>query len=178
MTKPSTNHHSEKSTRAVTHSSPKPSIKVAASSIVSAKPAPRAAPAPLSGAIRTHGHGQHVPSSSAPKASASTVSAKPAPRAAPAPLPGAIRARGHGQQVPSSNAPKASAPPLKLESQQKAGPAIAASALKTPWTVEAASRIYKGTARDNGGQVKKGTFPAAAMSQAMKTAPPGKARSK
>lgn len=48
----------------------------------------------------------------------------------------------------------------------------------TPWTVEAASRIYRTSALENGGQVSKGSFAAKAMSKATKGAPPPKPRAK
>lgn len=38
----------------------------------------------------------------------------------------------------------------------------------TPWTVEAASRVYRTSALENGGQVPKGSFAAQAMSKATK----------
>jgi hypothetical protein len=109
----------------------------------------------------------------------SIVPSKSAPRLSPTPSPYASPGRARGaKQVSVSNAPKASAAPSRAASLQKAVNPIATATRKTPWTVEAASRIYKGTAQDNGGQVKKGTFPAVAMSQAMKASPPKNRRSK
>jgi hypothetical protein len=122
-------------------------------------------------------HGSPKPPTKA--AVSSIVPAKSAPRPAPTPFPDSSRGRVHSaMQVSVSTPPKASAVPLRAASLQKAVNPIAPAARKTPWTVEAASRIYKGTAQDNGGQVKKGTFPAVAMSQAMKAASPGKNRLK
>ena len=122
-----------------------------------------------------HGHPKPPPKAAAP----SPASVKQAPKSVSAPSPDAIRARGHGARPPSiSTAPKASTVAPKAVPPQKAREPITTGERKTPWTIEAASRIYKGTAQDSGGQVKKGTFPAAAMSEAMKTSPPSKIRSK
>ena len=115
-----------------------------------------------------------------PKAAASSpASIKQAPKSVSAPSPDAIRGRGHGARPLSiSTAPKDSTVAPKAVPPQKARGPITTRERKTPWTIEAASRIYKGTAQDSSGQVKKGTFPAAAMSEAMKASPPSKTRSK
>lgn len=115
-----------------------------------------------------------------PKAAASSpASIKQAPKSVSAPSRDAIRGRGHGAMPLSiSTAPKVSTAAPKAVPPQKAREPITTRERKTPWTIEAASRIYKGTAQDSGGQVKKGTFPAAAMSEAMKASPPSKTRSK
>lgn len=47
-----------------------------------------------------------------------------------------------------------------------------------PWTVEAASRIYRTTAQKNNGQVPKGSLGAKAMSAATKGASHLKSREK
>jgi len=74
-------------------------------------------------------------------------------------------------QKPAAAAPKASQP------APAAKPAVAAKR-STPWTVEAASRVYRSSALENGGQVPKGSFAADAMSKATKGAPPPKSRTK
>ncbi|MNK19462.1 hypothetical protein D3C87_376830 [compost metagenome] len=48
----------------------------------------------------------------------------------------------------------------------------------TPWTVEAASRVYRTSAKENGGQVPKGSLAAEAMSRATKGTTPSKARTR
>jgi len=72
---------------------------------------------------------------------------------------------------PGAAAPKASQP------APAAKQAVAAKR-STPWTVEAASRVYRSSALENGGQVPEGSFAAGAMSRATKGAPPPKSRTK
>ena len=48
----------------------------------------------------------------------------------------------------------------------------------TPWTVEAASRVYRASGLENGGQVPKGSLAAEAMSKATKSTSPSKARTR
>jgi len=69
-------------------------------------------------------------------------------------------------------------PPKAAQQAQPVPPTKQPVATKrsTPWTVEAASRVYRTDSVKNGGQVSKGSFAAEAMSKATKGAPPPKSR--
>jgi hypothetical protein len=66
------------------------------------------------------------------------------------------------------------APKLVVKTTQKPATPPVRKKTAIPWTVEAASRIYRADARDHGGKVRKDTFAADAMSMAMKEQRPGK----
>jgi hypothetical protein len=107
---------------------------------------------------------------SAGKSNAATQ--RPAGKTAAAP-PAAVR---HVSQVTKpirGPVPKAATPAPR----QIASP-LPAPKRSTPWTVEAAGRVYRTTALENGGQVPKGSFAAKAMSKATKGAPPPKSQAK
>jgi hypothetical protein len=71
--------------------------------------------------------------------------------------------------------------PRSAPKAQQPAPAVkqpVAPKRSTPWTVEAASRVYRTSAMENGGQVPKGSFAAEAMSKATKGTSPSKARTR
>ena len=175
MMKSPLSQRSGKANPAVKHSHPKPPPKAAAPSPASIKQAPKSVSAPSRDLPVKHRPPMPPPKAAVP----SPASIKQAPTSVSPPSPDAIRGRGHGAMPLSiSTAPKASTAAPKAVPPQKAREPITTRERETPWTIEAASRIYKGTAQDSGGQVKKGTFSAAAMSEAMKASPPSKTRSK
>jgi hypothetical protein len=71
--------------------------------------------------------------------------------------------------------------PLSAPKALQPAPAVkhaVAPKRSTPWTVEAASRVYRTSALENGGQVPNGSFAAEAMSKATKGTSPSKASTK
>ena len=78
----------------------------------------------------------------------------------------------HGSHMPAPrSAPKA----------QQPAPAVkqpVAPNRSTPWTVEAASRVYRTSALENNGQVPKGSLAAKAMSKATKGTSPSTVRTR
>jgi len=104
------------------------------------------------------------------KSSATTP--RPAGKTAAAP-PVAVRQVSPVAKPIRGPAPKASAPAPRPAASPPAAPKRS-----MPWTVEAAGRVYRTTALENGGQVPKGSLAAKAMSKATKGAPPPKPQAK
>ena len=134
----------------------KPGIKPSAgkSSSATPRPAPKSMPSP-------------------------SVAVHPAAKPVPRPV---SKAAQTVQSAPAAKQPVA-AKLVPRPAPKAAQPAPAAkqpvtARRSTPWTVEAASRIYRTSALENGGQVPKGSFAAEAMSKATKGAPPPKPRAK
>jgi hypothetical protein len=97
-----------------------------------------------------------TPRPAAKGAAALSVAARPAAKPVPRPAPKATQL---AQPAPAAKQAVVARP-------------------STPWTVEAASRVYRNSALENGGKVPKGSFAAQAMSKATKGAPPPKSRSR
>ena len=71
--------------------------------------------------------------------------------------------------------------PRSTPKAQQPAPAAKQSVVQkrsTPWTVEAASRVYRTSAMESGGQVPKGSLAAEAMSKATNGTSPSKARTR
>jgi hypothetical protein len=81
--------------------------------------------------------------------------------------------RPAANHVPRST-PKAAQPPQPVAAAKQP----VAARRSTPWTVEAASRVYRASTVENGGKIPKESFAAQAMSNATKGALPLKVRSR
>jgi hypothetical protein len=100
----------------------------------------------------------------------STATPRPAAKGAATP---SVAVRPAAKPVPRP-APKAAQPAHPAPAAKQP----VAARCSTPWTVEAASRVYRTSTMGNGGQVPKGSLAAQAMSKATKDAPPPKSRSR
>lgn len=110
------------------------------------------------------------PATKSSASKSSTATPRVAAKGAAAP---SVAVRPAAKPVPRP-APKAVQPVQPASAAKQPG----AAKRSTPWTVEAASRVYRTSSIENGGQVPKASFAAEAMSKATKGAPPPKPRAK